>query len=76
MIKVSNTRAEIYIDKTIEYDVKSYQVKTAPVKCTKLSLKGLKFKRPHKDMLVWPMSMWHNKTNLNMKQPHKWFQPE
>ena len=39
---------------TIEYDVKSYQVKTAIVKCTKIKLRVLKFKRSHKDMLLYP----------------------
>ena len=37
------TRSEIYIGNIIEYDVKSYQVKTTIVKCTKVRLKVLKF---------------------------------
>ena len=52
MIKVSNTQAEIYIGNTIEYDVKSYQVKTTIVKCTNVRLKGLKFNRSQKETLV------------------------
>ena len=34
MLKVWNIWAEIYIDNTIEYDVKSYQVKATIVKYT------------------------------------------
>ena len=36
----------------IEYDVKSYQVKTTIVKFTKLQQKGLKLNRSQKEMLV------------------------
>ena len=35
MLKVWKTRAEIYIGNNIEYDVKSYQVKTTIVKMYK-----------------------------------------
>ena len=61
MLKVWNARAEIYIGNIIEYDVKLYQVKTNVVKFTKVWLKGLKFKRSQKEMLVWPAIMWRNK---------------
>ena len=67
MIKVWKTRVEIGIDNTIEYDVKSYQVKTSITKCTKVLIKGLKFNISQKKMLVFPTGMQHNKTNLNMK---------
>ena len=36
------TQAEIDVGKTIDYGVKSYQVKTTIGKCTKVQLKGLK----------------------------------
>ena len=35
MLKVWNTWSEIYMGNTIEYDVKSYEIKTTIVKCTK-----------------------------------------
>ena len=41
MLKVGKTQAEMYIVNTIEYDVKSYQVKVNIVKRTKIRLKGL-----------------------------------
>ena len=41
---------------TIEYEVKSYQVKTTIVKCTKVRIKGLKFNRSQIETLVWPTS--------------------
>ena len=52
MLKVWNTRAEIYIGNTIEYDVKSCQAKMNIVKFTKVRLKGLKFNFSQKEMLV------------------------
>ena len=45
------------IGNTIEYDVKSYQVKYTILKCTKVHIKGLKFNSSQKKMLVWPTSM-------------------
>ena len=68
------TRAEIDICNTIEYDVKLYQVKITIVKYTEVRLKGLNFNLSHKEMLVWPIVMWHNKTNLNKKLLCKPFQ--
>ena len=41
MLKAGKTRQEIYIGNTIEYDVKSYQVKVTIVKHTKMRVKGL-----------------------------------
>ena len=41
---------------TIEYDVKSHQVKTALVNCTKVGIKGFKFDTSQKEVLVWPTS--------------------
>ena len=67
------TGAEIDIVNTIEYDVKSYQVKATIVKYIKVLLRGLKFNCSHKYMLVYPTSMWRNKKNLNMKQSCKRF---
>ena len=45
-------RAKIDVGNTIEYDMKSYQVKMAIVKCIKVWLKGLKLNGPQKYMLV------------------------
>ena len=52
MLKVWNTRAEIYMGNTIEYDVESCQVKTSILKNTKLRIKGLKFNHSHKKIFV------------------------
>ena len=60
MLKVSKTRAEIYIGNTIEYDVESYQVKMTIVKCTKLQIKGLDFNCSQKEILVFPTIMLRN----------------
>ena len=68
ILKVSKTRATIYIGNTIEYDMKSYQFKRTIVKYTKVLLKGLKFDHSQKEMLVSPTIIWCNKTNLNTKQ--------
>ena len=65
------TLAEIDMGNTIEYDVKSYQVKTTVVKCTRVQLKGLKFNRLQKEVLVYPKNVWHNKTNLIKKLSRK-----
>ena len=46
------TRAEIDIGNTIEYDVKSYQIKTTTVKCTKERQKVLNLNHSQKEMLV------------------------
>ena len=40
MLKAGKTQEEIYIGDTIEYDVKSSQVKLNVVKCTKIRVKG------------------------------------
>ena len=74
ILKLWNTLTEIYMGNTIEYDVKSYQVKTIIVKCTKVYIKILKFNYSHKKTLGWPMSMWRNKINLNKKRSPKRFQ--
>ena len=50
MLKALKTRAEIDKFNTMEYDVKLYQVKTSVVKCTKVRIKVLKFKRSYKNM--------------------------
>ena len=52
MLKVWKTRAEIYIGDTIEYDLKSNQLKMTIVKCTKLRIKLLRFNPSQKNMLV------------------------
>ena len=52
MLKVWNTWAEIYIGDTIEYDVKSCQVKMAIVKCTKVRIRVLKFNLSYKETLM------------------------
>ena len=57
MLKVRNTREEMYISNTIEYDVKLCHVKTAIVNYTKVPLKGLKFNFSKKKMLVCPTCM-------------------
>ena len=41
----------------IEYDIKSYQVKTTIVQCTKLHIEVLECNLSQKEMLVWPTSM-------------------
>ena len=76
MIKAQKTRSDIDICNTIEYNMKSYQAKTPIVKCTKLRIKWLKFNPSQKNMLVYPISMWRNKKNLNMKWSFKRFQFE
>ena len=43
MLKVWKTRSEVYIGNTIEYDVKSYQVKKTIVKYAEVCMKSLKF---------------------------------
>ena len=48
------TKGEIDISSTIEYYVKSYQIKTTVIKCTKSATNGLKFNQSQKDMLVQP----------------------
>ena len=63
----------MYIGNTLEYDLKSYQVKTTIVKYTKVRMKILSFNCSQKDILVLPTSMWWNKTNLNTKQSCKQF---
>ena len=45
----------------MEYGFKSYHFKTTIVNCTKVCIKGLKFNRSHRKMLVCPTSMWRNK---------------
>ena len=54
---MSKTRAEIYIGNTIDYDVKSYQVKTTIVKFKRVQIKGLKFNHYQKETLVDPTIM-------------------
>ena len=48
ILKSQKIRAEIDINNTIEYDLKSYQVKVTVVKFTKVRLKGLKLNHPQK----------------------------
>ena len=48
IIKVWNTQSEIYINNTIEYDVKSYQVNIMIAKCTRILIRGFKFYRSQK----------------------------
>ena len=43
-----NTRAEIDIGNTIEYDIKLYQVKMTVVNCTDIWIKGLKTLTAHR----------------------------
>ena len=74
MLRVWNTRVEIYIGNTLEYDVKSFQFKTTIVKYTKVGIKVLKFNLSQKDIMVWRTSMLRNKTNLNRKRSCKKFQ--
>ena len=57
MLKVSKTRTEIYIGNTIEYDVKSYQVKTAIVRYTKVRIKVFKLNISQKEIFLLPKSM-------------------
>ena len=52
MLLYLRTKAEIDIGNAIECAVKTYQVKTTIVKCTKVRVKGLKFKRSQKDIFV------------------------
>ena len=40
MIKAGENRAEIYIDSTIDFDVKSFLIKVTIVKRTKIRIKG------------------------------------
>ena len=47
-----NNRSGTDIGNTIEYDVKSYQVKTNLLQCTKVWLNGLDFNGSQKEMLV------------------------
>ena len=56
-VQIIKPRAEIDIVNTIEYVMKSCQVKMAIVKYTKVRVKGLKFDRSQKDMLVWTTSI-------------------
>ena len=74
MLKMWNTRAEIYIGNNVDYYVKSYQVKTTIVKFTKARIKWLEFNRSQKEALESPTSVWCNKKNLNMKQSSKRYQ--
>ena len=74
MLEVWKTRAEIYIGNTIDYDVKPHQVKTTIVKFRKAHIKILNLNCSQKKKLVWPTSMWLNKTNLNKKKSRKRFQ--
>ena len=66
-LKVWKTQTNIYMANTIEYEVKSYQVKITTVKCTKLRIKGLEFNRSKKEMLVCSSIIWRIETNLKMK---------
>ena len=68
MLKAWKTQPEMDIGNTIEYDVKSHQVKTTIVKCTKVHIKGVRFNRSYKNMLVWQAGIWCNKPNLNTRQ--------
>ena len=52
ILQVRKNRAEIDIVNTIEYGVKSYQVKTTIVKCTKVLQRVFKLNHSHKEMLV------------------------
>ena len=45
MLKAGNTQAEMSMGDTIEYDVKSSQVKVIIVKRTKIQVKGLTVNR-------------------------------
>ena len=49
---MQNKRADKYIGNTIEYDVKSCQVKNTMVKYTKVRIKVLKFNSSQKKMLI------------------------
>ena len=46
--QIEKDQAKIGIGNTIEYDVKSYQVKITILKCTKVCIKVLKFNRSQK----------------------------
>ena len=59
------------MDNNIEYYVKSNQVKTTIVKCTKVRKKGLKLNLSQKEMLVYTTYMWRYKISLNTKQSRK-----
>ena len=48
MLKAWKTRAEIYLGNTVDYDVKSYQLKMTIVKRANVKLKGLRFNRSQK----------------------------
>ena len=49
MIEAGETRSEIYMGNTIEYDVKSSQIKVLIVKRTKIRVKGLTVNRSQKN---------------------------
>ena len=67
------TWEEIDVCNTLEYDVKSNQVKNIVVKCTKVQLKGLKINRPHK--LFWYIQQVFDAIFfLNNKRSRKRFQ--
>ena len=71
------TQSEIDIGNTIEYDLKSYQVKTTIVNFTNVQLEGLKTATAHR-MVCW--YSWHacdeNNRILNNKRFCKWFRFE
>ena len=76
MLKIWKIWAEIYMGNTIEYDVKSCQIKTDIVKFTKVCIKVLNFNRSQKEMLVWPACGWNKKINSNKKWSRNQFQFE
>ena len=45
ILQVQKTQSEIDMGNTIEYDMKSYQVKTTIIKCKKVRQKGLNLNR-------------------------------
>ena len=53
MSQGQKNRTEIDAGNIIEYDVKSLQVKTAIVKCTKVPQKVLKLNRSQKEIFVY-----------------------
>ena len=56
-IQGRKTRAEIDIGNTIEYDVKSYQVKMTIIRCKNVRQKGLKLNPSQKKMLIYSTYM-------------------
>ena len=49
MLKAGNTRTEINIGNTMEYDVKLSKIKVTRLKRTKIIAKGLMVNRSHKN---------------------------